>query len=38
MDVVDKIANTRTGNTPPFGRDVPVSAIVINKVTVVEAK
>lgn len=38
MDVVDKIANTRTGNTPPFGRDVPVSAIVINKVTVLEAK
>jgi len=38
MDVVDKIANTRTGNTPPFGRDVPVSAIVINKVTVLEAQ
>lgn len=38
MDVVDKIANTRTGNTPPFGRDVPVTAIVINKITVVEAK
>jgi cyclophilin family peptidyl-prolyl cis-trans isomerase len=38
MDVVDRIANTRTGNTPPFGRDVPVSAIVINKVTVLEAQ
>jgi len=37
MDVVDKIANTRTGNTPPFGRDVPVTAIIITKVTVVEA-
>nr|WP_256365902.1 peptidylprolyl isomerase [Solimonas sp. K1W22B-7] len=38
MDVVDKIANTRTGNLPPFGRDVPVTPIVIRKVTVVEAK
>jgi cyclophilin family peptidyl-prolyl cis-trans isomerase len=34
MDVVDKIAETPTGNTPPFGRDVPVKAIVIKSVTV----
>jgi len=38
MDVVDKIAATRTGNLPPFGRDVPVTPIVIRKVTVVEKK
>ena len=38
MDVVDKIAAARTGNIPPFGRDVPVTPIVIRKVTVVEAK
>ena len=38
MDVVDKIAETRTGNLPPFGRDVPVTPIVIRKVTVIEAK
>jgi cyclophilin family peptidyl-prolyl cis-trans isomerase len=34
MDVVDKIAETPTGNTPPFGRDVPVKAVVIKSVTV----
>jgi cyclophilin family peptidyl-prolyl cis-trans isomerase len=34
MDVVDKMAETPTGNTPPFGRDVPVKAIVIKSVTV----
>ena len=36
MDVVDKIAATPTGSTPPFGRDVPTQAIVIKKVTVAE--
>ena len=34
MDVVDKIAETPTGNAPPFGRDVPVKAVVIKSVTV----
>jgi len=34
MDVVDKIAATETGSTPPFGRDVPVHAVIIKKVTV----
>ena len=34
MDVVDKIAESPTGNAPPFGRDVPVKAIVIKSVTV----
>ena len=34
MDVVDKIAATETGAIPPFGRDVPVKAVVIKKVTV----
>ena len=33
MDVVDKIASTPTGNAPPFGRDVPVTPIVIKKAT-----
>ena len=37
MDVVDKIATTPTGSAPPFGRDVPVTAVVIKKVTVQEA-
>ena len=34
MDVVDKIAETPTGGAPPFGRDVPITAVVIKKVTV----
>lgn len=38
MDVVDKIAAVKTGNTAPFGRDVPVTPIVIKHVTLVEAK
>jgi cyclophilin family peptidyl-prolyl cis-trans isomerase len=38
MDVVDKIAATPTGPTAPFGRDVPVKAVVMKKVTVVEPK
>lgn len=33
QEVVEKIANTPTGNLPPFGRDVPVTAVVINKAT-----
>lgn len=37
MDVVDKIAATPTGATPPFGRDVPVKAVVIKKATVQDA-
>ena len=38
MDVVDKIAEAKTGNLPPFGRDVPVTPIVIKHVTIIEAK
>lgn len=38
MDVVDKIAETPTGSTPPFGRDVPTTTIVIKQVTVVAAE
>lgn len=34
MDVVDKIAAAETGPIPPFGRDVPVTAVVIKKATV----
>lgn len=34
MDVVDKIAETKTGPQQPFGRDVPVSAVIIKSVTV----
>jgi cyclophilin family peptidyl-prolyl cis-trans isomerase len=34
MDVVDKIAEVPTGSTPPFGRDVPATAVLIKKVTV----
>lgn len=33
MDVIDKIASTPTGNLPPFGRDVPLTAVVIKKAT-----
>jgi cyclophilin family peptidyl-prolyl cis-trans isomerase len=36
MDVVDKIASAETGPIPPFGRDVPVTAVVIKKVTVTQ--
>jgi cyclophilin family peptidyl-prolyl cis-trans isomerase len=36
MDVVDKIAETPTGGAPPFGRDVPITAVVIKKVTVTQ--
>jgi cyclophilin family peptidyl-prolyl cis-trans isomerase len=38
MDVVDKIAAVQTGPIAPFGRDVPVTPVVIKKVTVVEPK
>lgn len=34
MDVVDKIAETPTGPLRPFGRDVPLTAVVIKSVTV----
>ena len=34
MDVVDKIATTPTGMLPPFGRDVPLTAVVIKSITV----
>lgn len=33
LDVVDRIAETRTGSARPFGRDVPVEQIVITKAT-----
>ena len=33
LDVVDKIAATPTGNLPPFGRDVPVTPVMITKAT-----
>ncbi|MGQ0587836.1 MAG: peptidylprolyl isomerase [Gammaproteobacteria bacterium] len=36
MDVVDKIAATPTGPLAPFGRDVPLKAVVIKSVTVTE--
>ncbi|WP_420465515.1 peptidylprolyl isomerase [Panacagrimonas sp.] len=38
MDVVEQIANTPTGNAPPFGRDVPVKTVVINKASVLDAQ
>lgn len=31
MDVVDQIASTPTGRIPPFGRDVPVTPVLILK-------
>lgn len=38
MDVVDKMAEVQTGPIRPFGRDVPVTPIIIKQITVVEAK
>jgi len=38
MDVVDKIAKTRTGAGGPFPTDVPVEKVVINKAVVIDAK
>ncbi len=35
MDVVDAIASVQTGPIPPFGSDVPTSAIVIKSATIV---
>ena len=35
MDVVDAIANTPTGRTPPFGQDMPVTKVVIKKASIV---
>ena len=37
MDVVDKIAETPTGNLRPFGRDVPLTPVLIKHVTIVAA-
>ncbi len=34
MDVVDKIADAKTGRLPPFGQDVPVTPILIKKATI----
>lgn len=34
LDVVDKIAETPTGAIRPFGRDVPVTPVIITKVSV----
>jgi cyclophilin family peptidyl-prolyl cis-trans isomerase len=36
MDVVDKIAATPTGPLPPFGRDVPMTPVLIKSVKVEE--
>ena len=38
MDVVDKIAKGATGAAGPFGSDVPVEKVIINKAFVVDAK
>lgn len=35
MHVVDRIAETPTGNLPPFGRDVPKTPIVIRKAVLI---
>jgi len=37
MDVVDKIRKIKTGRGGPFGRDVPKTPVIIEKVSVVEA-
>ncbi|WP_352889459.1 peptidylprolyl isomerase [Sinimarinibacterium thermocellulolyticum] len=37
MDVVDKIAATPTGAIRPFGRDVPLEPVVIERVTLIDA-
>lgn len=37
MDVVDRIANVATGARAPFGEDVPVEPVVVQKATVVSA-
>ncbi|MBI2383715.1 MAG: peptidyl-prolyl cis-trans isomerase [Gammaproteobacteria bacterium] len=38
MDVVDKIATVPTGPIPPFGRDVPVTPVVIKRVALADGK
>lgn len=38
MDVVDQIAETPTGALPPFGRDVPVTPVVITEATILSAE
>ena len=38
MDVVDTIANTKTGPIQPFGRDVPLKPVVIMKVSLIDSK
>lgn len=38
MDVVDRIGNAPTRSGPPFGRDIPVKPVVIEKATVLEDK
>ena len=38
MDVVDKIADSQTGNIRPFGRDVPMTPILIKHASLIEAK
>jgi cyclophilin family peptidyl-prolyl cis-trans isomerase len=38
MDVVEKIAKAPTGAGGPFGKDVPLEKVVINKAVVVDAK
>ncbi len=35
MDVVDKIGNTPTGSTAPFGRDVPTTQVLLKSATLV---
>ncbi len=37
MEVVDDIANTPTGSRPPFGRDVPLETVVIEKAFLIQA-
>ena len=38
MDVVDRIAKAPTGAGGPFGKDVPVEKVIVNKAVVVDAK
>jgi cyclophilin family peptidyl-prolyl cis-trans isomerase len=38
LDVVDKIASAPTGATAPFGRDVPVTQVVITRASLLDDK
>lgn len=38
LDVLDKIALAPTGNVPPFGRDVPITQVVITTAEVIAAE